>query len=217
MIRAARFAPVAVVAALLFTRAARAEAGLAPLPVLPSAPVASTEPIADESSSAPASDAPFRHGFTMELGLGAALTNVNPDAGAGETQLGLAPLSIGVGGFVNRDVAVLARIAGTSYFDKNARGDNTQFVNGFYGVHVQYWFNDHLMISGGPGFTLFGENSFLGQARRTVSGYGASFRVAAGLLATKHHSLRVALEVFPSKYEKAFVMGSAVNLEWQYY
>lgn len=158
-------------------------------------------------------DQPLRQGFTMELGIGIANTYVSADgASSGKSNVGLAPLSLSLGGFASPDVAILFRLAGTSYFERD-----TQIVNGFYGVHVQYWVNDHVMLSGGPGFTLFGQNALFHGTSKPEGGYGASFRVAVAPLATKHHSLRIAAEVFPSKYEHGVVVGSALNLEWQYY
>lgn len=186
-----------------------------PEPVSPLTPPPAPTP--DDVPDAPVSLRPRRHGFTLELGLGGALTHISPRAGAASTSFGLAPLSLGFGAFATRDLAFLARLAGTSYFDRGANGDTTQFVHGFYGIHVQYWVKDNFMVSGGPGLALLGENAFLAPTRKPKVGFGGSVRMAYAFLAARHHALRLALELFPAKYPGAVVFGSALNLEWQYY
>lgn len=165
-------------------------------------------------------DGPHRQGFTLELGLGAAMTHTVHDSyygGGSNTGFGIAPLSLSVGGFVSPKVALLARIAGTSSFE--TRGDSTaQMVNGFYGAHVQYWISDEVMISGGPGLTIRGQNSWIGPTGHDLeTGYGASVRVAYSFFNAKHHSVRFAVEAFPSVYKHDVVLGTALNLEWQYF
>lgn len=173
----------------------------------------------DFSPSEPPVVRPHHQGFTLELGLGAAMTNLTPTSGQSQSQFGLAPLSLSLGGFVTKDVAFLVRAAGSSYFEKNKlTGGTDQYVNGFYGAHVQYWFNDELMISAGPGVAVFGRNRFLsGPATEAVVGYGASVRIGYAFATMKHHAFRIAYEAFPSKYDDKFVFGSAINLEWQYF
>ncbi len=188
-----------------------------------SAAHAQSNPEAEAPTAASASggvtNTPHHEGFTMELGLGASLMNVAPEGNIpSETKFGLAPLSVSLGAFVSPKVAILARAAGTSFFAKNGYGESTQFASSFYGAHIQYWINDDLMISGGPGVMVYGENPFFGHnATDPVVGYGLSARVAYAFVSAKHHSVRLALEAFPAKYDKAFVFGSALNLEWQYF
>jgi hypothetical protein len=62
-------------------------------------------------------EAPNREGFTLEVGLGAALTILSAEGFDTETKGGLAPLSLSLGGFLSPDVALMARRAGTSYFE----------------------------------------------------------------------------------------------------
>jgi hypothetical protein len=197
---------------------ASAPAPSAPAPASASPAGQQQGPAAAEAVPEPSAERPLRQGFTLELGLGAALTHVSVTGGEAKTSFGLAPLSLSLGGFLTPDVALLARIAGTSYFDKGASGDTTQFASGFYGAHLQYWVDDRFMLSGGPGFMLFGENSFISAgAKKPLTGYGASVRAAYAFYAGTHHALRIALEAFPAKYEEAFVLGTALNFEWQYY
>src|SRR5436190_13897093 len=91
----------------------------------------------DDAQPEKVEEGPRRQGFTMELGLGVANTNVASEGASSQTnEFGLAPLSLGVGGFVHRDIAVLLRMAGTSYYDQK-NGLLPQRVNGYCGLHVQ--------------------------------------------------------------------------------
>ncbi len=222
----ARRASLAFVLAVTFASSRAAFAQTEPLPPLaaatpaeppPPRAAALEAPTEAPPQAAPAGDRPRRHGFTMELGIGAALTHVAPEIGPSQTSFGLAPLSLSLGGFVSPDVAILARLAGTSYFDTAPDGTSTQYVNGYYGIHVQYWVNDRVMLSAGPGLALFGENAFFAPSKSPHVGYGASLRAGYALLAIEHHALRVSIEAFPAKFDTGFVFGSALNLEWQYF
>jgi hypothetical protein len=195
-----------VIAALLsMAPAAQAQAAGSPLRVGQAAP----RPEDPEPSSG--------RGFTLELGIGGALTHIRPDVGtASSTRFGVAPLSIGIGEFVTPRIALLARIASTSFFEDRGEGGIAGVYAVLYGVHLQYWVSDRLMVSGGPGAMVFGENPFFGLSR-SQTGVGASVRVGYALAALRHHSLRVAAEVFPAWYEHSLTFGTAFNFEWQYH
>src|SRR5262245_30391164 len=59
--------------------------------------------------------ASVRSGFTIELGLGAGLSMIQPDAEGvdSENKFGVSGLALGLGGFLNDKVAIMGRIAGT--------------------------------------------------------------------------------------------------------
>src|SRR5436309_387708 len=80
-------------------------------------------------------DEPIRNGFTLELGLGLGFTEVFPSVGGSISKVGLAPLSLSLGGFVNNRLAIMFRLQGTSYF-QDVRGTLFTTVLAFYGVHV---------------------------------------------------------------------------------
>ncbi len=184
-------------------------------------PDASAEEPEPVTAPAPVDDSrPLRRGFTMELGLGVALTlNTDTRPGPSHAKVGLAPLSLSLGGFVSERVALLGRIAGTSFFEDDYTGKTVQYTSGFYGAHVQYWFTDRFMMSGGPGFSLFGKTSLGSQwgASKPSVGYALSIRAAYAVFVNKHHALRLALEAFPVLQDGAPIFGSALNFEWQYY
>jgi hypothetical protein len=211
---------------------------------------ASTSPTrADDQATPPI--APDRHGFTIELGLGVSFTGVsatrttNPNVvlvvGAEESslakdgfaQVGLAPLSIGVGWFVTRDVALTARITSTSFFPiaQSSNGGFVQVVNSSFGVAAQYWLSDSFFLGAGVGLGRYGTNPFL-QSPDTFSMTGIALLARAGyaLDLGEHRAWSLVLELTPSVYHQdqsvgpialwhqdTNIIGSALLLEWQHY
>jgi hypothetical protein len=161
---------------------------------------------------------PQRSGFTVELSIGLAFTQTEervrcasgpgltcPDPGY-TVFVGLAPLAVGIGGFITESFALLFRASGTSFFDSDRL-----IVLGHYGLAAQFWAADWLMLSIGPALALFGDLE--GNAD---FGFGIDARVGFSFLSLAHHSFRVALELFPSFFEE-FVMGESIVFEWQFY
>ncbi len=174
---------------------------------------------------------PVREGFTLELGIGAAVTFVSSTISTGcgksssgsfgscdssdrietETFGGFAPLSLGVGGFFSEDVALLFRVASTSYFL-----DGHNWVNGFYGPALQIWPSDRVLLSAGIGLGLFGENPLLEQSQpETYSGLAFSARGGYAFFVNRDHALRATLEVIPGLYGTRSAVGTALLFEWQ--
>jgi hypothetical protein len=164
-------------------------------------------------------DQPVRNGFTLELGIGMSVMHIIPEQGDTLHKVGLAPLSLSLGGFFNNSMALMFRAAGTSYFKDNANGDPSQIVLSFYGVHFQYWINDNLFVSGGPGLIIYGPNPLLKASGDPdpKSGFGFGIRAGYSFANWENNSLRVSLELFPSFIEGNTVIGEAVNLEWQWF
>jgi hypothetical protein len=175
---------------------------------------------------------PKHSGFTGDLGIGAALTLVPrrtvtvcgsnvPGAcdGVGgvtsetRSEFGLAPLSLSLGGFVSHQVALLARIAGTSYF---VNGD--QIGHSFYGVGVEVWPIDRLYLGGGVGFALFGPNPLYSSSPMdTESGWALDLRVGAALAGGTNHDFTLSLEVIPGFYGDDIVTGFGLVGAWKWY
>jgi hypothetical protein len=187
------------------------------------APPARAEPAA--ASPAPSSYAeamaddqrPLRRGVTFELGLGAALTYVTHERADAQTGVGPTTLAVSAGYFVTPKVALLARWAGTTFFDKNASGDTTQVIVELGGWHLQYWANDFVSLSAGPALAVIGVNPLLASDFAPKFGFGGSSRFGYSIFTAKHHVLRVSWETFNSKIARSFVFGSALSIEWQYF
>ncbi|HYJ11879.1 MAG TPA: hypothetical protein VEX18_22800 [Polyangiaceae bacterium] len=171
---------------------------------------------------------PRHDGFTGDLGIGISLMLVprhtacvssTPDGCAGfegdrtDKELGLAPLSLSLGGFVSPKVAILARAAGTSYFD---RGD--QIVHNFYGAIVEIWPSDYVYLSGGVGFALFGENPFLSGGNDYLEGgWALDVRAGVALAQGTNHDFTLSIEAIPGFYEDETVVGFGLVGAWKWY
>ena len=160
---------------------------------------------------------PLRRGFTLEAGFGGGLTYVARERQDGQTGFGPTTLSFGIGWFVTPKVALLARTAGTTYFDTTSSGDVSQVWNVLYGAQLQYWANDTISVAAGPALAVVFENPFLATEAKPLVGFGGSSRIGFSLFRAKHHVVRLAWEVFDSKVTNAFVFGSALSVEWQYF
>jgi hypothetical protein len=201
-------------------------------PPPPAPPPPALPPPVPPSESA-ARDAPNRQGFTLELGIGGALTFVTSEVtsttfcfGQGcpiteqsttssetVTYGGLAPLSIGIGGFVSPHIALLFRATGSSY----VRG-NDQWVNAIYGGVVQYWPSDVVVLGAGAGAAVLGKSAFYSTGNSSSrTGFGFSLRAGVAVANYTHHSLRLAAEVLPAFYERRSAVGTTLVFEWQYF
>jgi hypothetical protein len=89
------------------------------------------------------SRSPDRQGFTMSFAAGVGLQR---DEIAGETKTAGAGLDVGLGGFVNEELAILFRISGT-----NAKYGSLWQTSGTAGAAAQYWIGDRLRLEGGVG------------------------------------------------------------------
>jgi hypothetical protein len=164
-----------------------------------------------------------RHGFTMELGLGVSQTSVSSDVGGREhSAIGLAPLSVGVGGFLSPRLALIGRAAGTSTFRDDANGKSYQTVNGFYGPTLQYWVTDRFYLGGGAGLALLAADPLGPTNNRGIQyiegGFGLNARAGfAFALPGDHHALVLGVDGFGSRFEKSSTVAVALNLGWQFY
>jgi hypothetical protein len=176
---------------------------------------------------------PHHEGFTGDLGIGASLmlvphhtftdcTSSDPSFCAGvdtgpktehTAEFGLAPLSLSLGGYITPQFALLARLAGTSYF----KGDN-QIGHNFYGVIGEWWPADRFYLSGGVGFAIYGPNPFLGSSSRDPK-YGWALDVRAGVALAQgtNHDFTLSLEAIPGFYEDDVVTGFGLVGAWKWY
>ena len=165
-------------------------------------------------------ETPQRDGFTLELGMGIGFTHMIPDTGESRSEVGLAPLSISLGGFLNNQMALMFRAAGTSYFKDNSAGKSSQIVLTFSGLSCQYWFSDQFFASAGLGLAIYDYNVLLKSDDdpdiREV-GLGLSLRTGYSFANWENHSLRLSFELFPSLFGNGTIVAEAINFEWQWF
>ena len=134
----------------------------------------------------------------------------------------VSPLSVGVGVFVTPRLAVLARLAGTTYSQRGSyNGESHLWTYAFYGVSVQYWIDEVWFLEGGLGLGHNGRDGFLVPLRSTQ--YGVSFSARAGWVFATHgsHSFSATLELIPSVYRETqeYVgvksLGTVLAVQWQ--
>jgi hypothetical protein len=172
----------------------------------------------DGSTTETTESGPHRHGFTLELGLGlantaASYTSNGSAARYGGGGIGLSGLSLSLGGYLTPNIALVARAAGTSFWNDFGQGSK-QIVNGVYGASVIGWIGD-FYVSAGPGLALFGPTNADSVDLR--GGLGLDLRAGWAFLDTKHNALTLGLEALPAFYSDATVVGGALNFEWHYY
>jgi hypothetical protein len=179
-------------------------------------------------SSRPAAARPRHHGFTGDLGLGLSVTwqpvhtqtscggtapgCVSGAATSFEVEPGLAPLSVSLGWFVSREVALLARATGTSYFRSRA-----QILNNFYGVVVEVWPIDRLFLGAGGGFGVRGKNPILSRSPGLEGGGALEARLGFALAQRTDNDFTISLEAIRGFYEHDDVLGVALVGAWKWY
>lgn len=153
-------------------------------------------------------DHEVKNGLTFELNLGIGSMIVSSDTDS-KSETSLAGLSLGIGGFVNKQLAVTARIAGGTYTD-----DAGRLTQAFFGPAVQYWATPNVWLGGGIG---------LGVLAIDVNGAGSDsntdlgFDVRAGYTfnpGTKH-SFNISAEFTRSQADNGAVSVVGVLAGWQ--
>src|SRR5262249_46665667 len=138
---------------------------------------------------------PIRQGFTLELGLGAAVTTANDEidafapGGGGiptdrtfRTSDGVALPSLSLGAFLDPQLALMVRLAGTTYTPTFYA-----YENDFVGPVLQYWPDDHLFLGVGAGLALFGPSPFSSASGKPDGGFGVTARVGVAPFTFEKH------------------------------
>jgi len=169
-------------------------------PTTSAAPIEATR----ASSGGPDPDAdpsrPRREGFTLELGLGGAVTSVSGVPGlSGAVRPGIGGLSLGLGGFVTRDLALSLRITGSQSWATNAGGDTSMISFGSVGLGAQYYLTDRVFAGASAGLGHLTAVPFDGGSFYVEAGIAGSGRVGWAFFATKEHQLAVTAEVMHAR------------------
>lgn len=114
--------------------------------------------------AAPADPVMLRNGLTFEANLGIGWVWATSDGDESDKELALGGLNLGVGGWINPNLAVTIRAAGVTYSDSEGDTD-FRFTTGFFGPSAQYWTGPNFWLGGGLG---------LGFVQATIDGPGGS-------------------------------------------
>ncbi|MDD9941754.1 MAG: hypothetical protein OXU20_11985 [Myxococcales bacterium] len=175
-----------------------------------------TPPPEDYDLSRIPDEYPERRGFTLEIGLGLAFSHVSGDLFDSALHLGLAPLSLSLGGFVTPELAIMLRMAGTSWFE-DILGDSVLITNTFYGGAMQFWISRAAFLGAGIGIGVLNDSLIFSSPIdiRAETGLILTGRAGWAFYTSGYHALALVGEIFPAFYGDATVLGFALNLQWQ--
>ena len=141
-----------------------------------------------------------RSGLTFDVGLGLSrgggATGSSPELAFG--------VSLGAWIFPSK-LALLGRVAMSTVDQSHVASINTSYVaNEFIGANLQYWFDDHAWVAGGPGLVAFSgaeESIFPTLSACSPDCVGIGFDLRAGYsLGIGAHQLELSLEALPGYY-----------------
>jgi len=148
-----------------------------------------------------------RGGFTLLLTLGAGYQN---DAALSESAWGLGGLNLGIGGFLNEDLALMFRVSGTNVSYDVTGGGSVSQVSGVGGVGVQYWPNDKVNVEGAVGMGFWDLEGTSDQS------FGLILGAAYAFFNSGKHNLQVGLEYAPAFTDPDTVHNLGIVFGWQF-
>ena len=158
----------------------------------------------------------YREGFTLELTLGVGYQMYTPDKGESRNEIGLGGLNLGIGGFLNEDMAVLFRFSGTNV-THDVSGVDMSTVSGVGGPAIQYWFSEALKVEAGAGFAVVRAEveTPLGTIGGDDEGWGGIVAIGYGIWHNDNHSLQVGVEYAPAWFDELLIHNMAATFGWQ--
>ncbi len=148
-----------------------------------------------------------RGGFTVLVDLGVGVQN---DTTIDDTQVGLAGLNVGAGGFLTRDFALMFRLAGTTVsYDLGGFGYHTQ-LSGFAGPSLQYWLSDRFNLEAGAGVGFWSADN--------VDETGLGFLVGVGVAIFNRgkRSLQFGIQYVPAFTDPGTVHSIGFTFGYQF-
>jgi len=204
--RIALVSSILLVPALALAQAPGDPTGAAPLPhvAAPPPPQPAYQPAPQLS---PMGAYALHQGVTFEANLGigfAHLTDSN-SAMTINTDAALAGLDLGVGGWLNPQLALTGRIAGVGVKFQGTDQIMGNLVLAWIGPSLQYWPDPHFWMGGGVGFAtyrLIGNDQCANGSSPDACGInGFGFDMRAGYsFGDTQHSFNASLEINPSHF-----------------
>ena len=157
---------------------------------------------------AAAAEAQDRGGFTALVDVG---VGVQHDRTIKKTEVGLAGLNLGVGGFLTRDLAVMFRIVGVNAsYDLGAAGYYRQ-VSGVGGASLQYWVSNRFNIEAGAGWGFWSV-----QTDEEAVGLGLIVGAAVSIFNRGKHNLQFGVLYAPAFTDPAPVHNVGFTFGYQF-
>jgi len=149
-----------------------------------------------------------RGGFTALVDFGVGVQN---DTSIEETEVGLAGVSVGVGGFLTRDFALMFRLTGTNVsYDFGAAGDYRQ-VSGVAAPTVQYWLSDKLNIEAGAGWGFW-----LADTNEDQTGLGLILGAGVTIFNRGKHNLQFGVQYSPAFTDPGTIHNVGFTFAYQF-
>ena len=145
----------------------------------------------------PPSGAALRNGMTFEANLGLGWIRASTDNNSDTSDLSLAGLSLGVGGWMNDKLAITARIAGVTDSESGGR-----LTHAFFGPSAQYWVDDHLWLGGGAGLSVLAVSLDNGPDPDAIRGFGLDLRAGYTFSTGTENTFNVSFELNPGFYDQ---------------
>lgn len=154
---------------------------------------------------------PNHTGLTFEANIGfGMLRAAADDGGEVETESALGGLNLGIGGFINPQMALTLRIAGATHSE-----DGASITQAFGGPSLQYWLSDAAWLGGGIGLGV-ARLSFDGSSESySESGVGLDLRAGYTFNPRAKHSFNVSAEITPTFLDGGTFTGIALLFGYQ--
>ncbi len=154
-----------------------------------------------------------KHGMTFEANLGVGLLWFSKDGESSDKETSLGGLNLGVGGWVNPQLAITLRVAGVTY-SEDIMGETARLTAGFVGPSAQYWVSENAWIGGGLGLGFI-QATYAGQSE-SKTGLGLDLRTGYTFSTTSENTWNLSFELTPSSIEEVTVWGAAVLFGYQH-
>jgi hypothetical protein len=183
--------------------------GYAPAPYAPPPPPPYQQPLApDDGFTA-------HRGVTFEANLGVGYVRLSDTGNAAmNSDAALAGANLGIGGWINRQLAITFRIAGVQIKSMSFPPAGTTLVNAFFGPSLQYWLSPNVWLGGGAGFSTYRFVSGCTQTSTNpcgLNGFGLDAR-AGYSFGTSANTFNLSVEITPGFYSNSSASGTATGV-----
>ena len=148
-----------------------------------------------------------RSGFTILADLGVGIQN---DTSIEETEVGLAGLNVGVGGFLTSELALMFRLVSTGVSYEIGGLDYRQ-VSGVGGAALQYWVAERVNVEAGGGF------GFWNGADQDERGFGLILGTGVTLWNRGKHNFQFGLQYAPAFTDPGTVHNVGFTVGYQFF